>query len=244
MSSRSPDAAIGSPTVNSGSRRADMVTEHRIVRFLERWASRTRWLLLGASIVFLVAWTIVVVDESLAPATALVLNIVLGAIWLAFAIDYVLRLMLSRDRGHFIRRNLADLLSVLVPAFRPFLLLRYLSQVPYFRGEGGNAFRSRVIAFAVIVAAMFIYVISVAVLHAERGAEGANITNLGDAIWWACVTIATVGYGDLYPVTWTGRTLSIVLMIGGIAIVGTASATVISYFNDRTGRLRQQRRDG
>ena len=81
----------------------------------------------------------------------------------------------------------------------------------------------------------FVYFIALATLQAERNAPGATITDFGLAIWWAIVTIATVGYGDTYPVTVVGRLYATGLMIGGIAIVGAASATMISFISDKIG---------
>ena len=49
--------------------------------------------------------------------------------------------------------------------------------------------------------------------------NGANITNLGDAFWWAVETITTVGYGDYTPVTTIGRIIAIFVMFSGIGIV-------------------------
>ena len=54
----------------------------------------------------------------------------------------------------------------------------------------------------------------------ERDVPGSTITNLGDAFWWAIVTVTTVGYGDIYPVTLEGRMIATVVMIVGIAILG------------------------
>jgi voltage-gated potassium channel len=81
--------------------------------------------------------------------------------------------------------------------------------------------------------------LALATLEAERYAPGANIVTFGDAIWWALVTIATVGYGDTYPVTALGRFYAVLLMAGGVAIVGTASATIISFLNERVAGLRR-----
>src|SRR6476620_8140255 len=52
----------------------------------------------------------------------------------------------------------------------------------------------------------------------EHGHTGANITNLNDALWWAVVTISSVGYGDYFPVTIIGRIIAIFMMLSGIGI--------------------------
>jgi voltage-gated potassium channel len=60
----------------------------------------------------------------------------------------------------------------------------------------------------------------------ERNAPTATITNLGDAFWWAVVTVTTVGYGDIYPVTFEGRLIATVVMVVGIAILGILISTL------------------
>ena len=64
---------------------------------------------------------------------------------------------------------------------------------------------------------------SLAVLSAESTSPNANITNAADAIWWAYVTITTVGYGDKYPVTNMGRIVGIFVMTAGVGLFGTLS---------------------
>jgi voltage-gated potassium channel len=66
-------------------------------------------------------------------------------------------------------------------------------------------------------------------LDAERSSRDANISDFGDAIWWAVSTMTTVGYGDHYPVTPVGRLVAFGLMIGGIALLGTVTATLASW---------------
>lgn len=64
----------------------------------------------------------------------------------------------------------------------------------------------------------------------EAHATGSNIHNYGDALWWAVVTVTSVGYGDKYPVTAAGRAVAVVLMITGIALFGVVTASIASYF--------------
>ena len=73
---------------------------------------------------------------------------------------------------------------------------------------------------------------ALAVLDAERDAPGANITTAGDALWWAATTVTTVGYGDRYPVTTTGRFVAVALMVVGIAVVSALTAVIASWLID------------
>ncbi len=68
------------------------------------------------------------------------------------------------------------------------------------------------------------------VLLFEVHAAGSNIHNYGNALWWAIVTVTTVGYGDRYPLTPGGRIVATVLMLVGIGLIGVLTATVASVF--------------
>jgi voltage-gated potassium channel len=206
-----------------------------------RWERATAWPGIAASVLFLVAYSWNILDEHKSTALKITLLAVLGAVWLFFLVDYVMRLILARDKGAFVRHNPIDLLSVFLPMARPFRLLTGLRQLPGLQGNSGSHLRRRVVIIAASFIVMFIYVISLAEFQVERYAHGSNIRSFGDAVWWACVTMATVGYGDYYPVTVPGRVLAVVLMIGGVAIVGTASATIVNLLNDRTRSIRRDR---
>ena len=66
------------------------------------------------------------------------------------------------------------------------------------------------------------------VLQAERASTSANILTASDAIWWAYVTITTVGYGDRFPVTGTGRLVGIMVMTTGVAVFATFAGLISS----------------
>lgn len=66
-----------------------------------------------------------------------------------------------------------------------------------------------------------------------------NIDSFGDALWWSLVTVTTVGYGDIYPITLGGRIIGAMVMIFGIGFIGMFTATVASIFVER--KLRQDR---
>jgi len=71
---------------------------------------------------------------------------------------------------------------------------------------------------------------SMAMVWAEEDAPGANITTGSDAVWWAYVTITTVGYGDQYPVTATGRIIGVLVLTGGVALFGTLTGFLANAF--------------
>ena len=56
------------------------------------------------------------------------------------------------------------------------------------------------------------------------------MTSISDAVWWALVTVTTVGYGDLYPVTTEGKIIASFLMIIGIIVLGLFISTLGSSF--------------
>jgi voltage-gated potassium channel len=68
------------------------------------------------------------------------------------------------------------------------------------------------------------------VLKVESGAPNANITTASDALWWGAVTVATVGYGDRYPVTNLGRFVAVVVMIVGLGLFSVLTSFLADWF--------------
>ena len=76
-----------------------------------------------------------------------------------------------------------------------------------------------VVVLPSIIIILIIIFGGIGVYLVEHKHQGANITTLGEALWWAVVTITTVGYGDYFPVTAIGRIIAIFVMFSGIGIV-------------------------
>lgn len=77
---------------------------------------------------------------------------------------------------------------------------------------------------------VLILVCSVVVYRVEPASSG--YATMGDAVWWGFVTFTTVGYGDLYPTTTTGRVVAVTLMIGGIALIGLLAGALAEFLGD------------
>ena len=81
---------------------------------------------------------------------------------------------------------------------------------------------------------------SMAMVWAEEGAPNANITTGGDAVWWAYVTITTVGYGDQFPVTSAGRFIGVLVMTGGVALFGVLTGFLANTFLSPTKETKSE----
>lgn len=201
----------------------------------ERWFQLSYWPLLIASLVFIVVYSIQVI-WNLDGTPFVVGRVVITVTWIMFVVDYIVRLVLAEPRGPWFRHHLFDLAVVVLPALKPLRLLRALTLVHVLQRTAGTALRSRIAIYGAGSAIILIWISALAVLEVERPAPGANILNFGDAIWWAFVTLTTVGYGDFYPITAWGRTVAVLLMCGGVAVVGVVTATLASWVIERAAR--------
>jgi voltage-gated potassium channel len=160
-------------------------------------------------------------------------------VWAVFVAEYLVKLYLAPARWPFFRRHLVDLLVIAVPVLRPLRLLRLLRLLTLARSgliltsalkRARELLTHNGLHFVLLSVLTIVGVCSAVELAFEQHAPGASIHNFGDALWWAVVTVTTVGYGDKYPVTAGGRGVAVVLMLTGIGLVGVLSATIASYF--------------
>jgi voltage-gated potassium channel len=162
-----------------------------------------------------------------------------------FLIDFFLNLFgASKKSDYFIKeRGWLDLLGS-IPSFgilrfsallRLFRISRLARIARLMRGKNKEALVKDVIEnrgqytlfITVLMTILVLTVASVLVLQFESQSPEANIHTGGDALWYALVTITTVGYGDRYPVTLAGRVTAMFIMLMGVGIIG-ALASILS----------------
>jgi voltage-gated potassium channel len=158
-----------------------------------------------------------------------------------FLIDFLARLRRAPSRFDYVFRQFgwADLLASLpfpqVKILRVFRLIRVARLLR--RYGAGNIARSLVRdrAGSALLSLLFIAVLvlefgSLAILHVEKNAPDASITTASDALWYVIVTMSTVGYGDLFPVSNAGREIGTFIIFVGVGIFGTLSGYLANLF--------------
>jgi voltage-gated potassium channel len=183
-------------------------------------------------------------------ATMKLLSVYDNLICVIFLIDFFLNLKgASKKSDYFIKqRGWLDLLGSIpslglltnagkyMGLLRLARLSRFARIIRLLRGENKKALvkdilenRSQYAAFLTILLTILVLTVaSVLVLQFESQSPDANITSGGDALWYAIVTITTVGYGDFYPVTAAGRITAVFIMFMGVGIIGALASILAS----------------
>jgi voltage-gated potassium channel len=160
-------------------------------------------------------------------------NVICGV----FLVDFALNLRRSRPRANYFvkQRGWLDLLGSIpsfgffefTALFRLARLSRLARIARVLRGKNKKQLvqdvvrnRGEYAAFVTVLLAFLVLVLaSVLALQFESQSPDANIITGGDALWWAVVTITTVGYGDFYPVTAGGRLTGLFVMFAGVGVI-------------------------
>lgn len=175
------------------------------------------------------------------------------AVCAAFAADFFIQLKAADRKWVYLKWGWIDLISS-IPSL-PFLrigrvarivrILRLLRGIRSTRVIVTHLFENRARGtFATVALITFVLLIfsSIAVLNVET-APDSTIKTAEDALWWSLATVTTVGYGDVYPKTTVGHIVAGVLMIAGVALFGTFTATVASFFVQQDSRQEDEKID-
>jgi voltage-gated potassium channel len=198
---------------------------------VQKWERRSTIPLAALALVYLALYAFEVLgDEKLVQLFDLVLFSDL--IWAIFIVDFIARFAMHDDKKLFLKRNVIELIGLLLPFFRAFRMFRVVIAIG-FLARAAQSLQARINVYLGIVLPLLVFTCSLGVYEAEHNAPGANITNFGDAIWWAFVTVTTIGYGDYFPVTFEGRAIAVLLMLSGLALVSVITVSFASWFLDR-----------
>ena len=165
-----------------------------------------------------------------------------------FLLDFFNNLRITSDKSHYFFKQggWLDLLGSIpaIPSLPWTAIFRVARVVRLFRiirimrqrdmREIIDEFKAKraesALTITVIVALLTITTAAIVVLMAEVPTTESNIESGSDAFWWAFVTVTTVGYGDLYPVTAEGRFFAMILMVVGVGIFGVMTSYLSAAF--------------
>lgn len=162
-------------------------------------------------------------------------------ITIIFMLDFLYRFFTAESKRDYFFRNWgwADFLSAMPTSqlniFRIFRVLRVfrLLRLLGWRAMWDEMWHKRAgsaLFLTVFLVLLLLEFGGIAIVYTEADAPNANITSAADAIWWGYVTITTVGYGDHYAVTNSGRLVSMLVMTAGVALFGVITGFLANAF--------------
>ncbi len=168
-----------------------------------------------------------------------------GFIVMVFTVEYILRTISKRRRFVLSFYGIIDLLAILpfymsigtvdLRSVRVLRVLRLLRIAKLQQFE--KALQRLRLAFEEVgnelavyfgLTAMMIYLASVGIYYCENAAQPEAFRSVFHSMWWAVVTLSTVGYGDVYPITVAGRIFTFVILILGLSLVSVPSGLLAS----------------
>lgn len=143
-------------------------------------------------------------------------------IWGIFVVNLIIKVVISPRRLSFLKTNILEVIVVL-PYLQPLRIIFFGSKAIW-----GMTKISRP-DFLIVVSGGLVIISAMVVTTLERS-RNPELGSFPDALWWAIVTITTVGYGNQEPVTFFGRIVAVVLMITGVGFFGAIAANLAAFF--------------
>jgi voltage-gated potassium channel len=180
-----------------------------------------------------------------------------------FTLEYVARVWVVRRRSRYVRSffGIVDLVSILpayiellIPGTHFLMAVRVLRLMRMFRvfkmaeylGEAGlllnalAASRRKILLF--FAAVLTLVLVEGTVVYVVEHDANPDFANIPQSIYWAIVTITTVGYGDVAPVTVAGKAMASVIMLTGFAIIAVPTGIVTAEIGEQMWRQRVHKR--
>ncbi|MDG4716898.1 ion transporter [Winogradskyella marincola] len=183
---------------------------------------------------------------NLKPQTKAILNSIEVFCVVVFTLEYLARIFVSDRKLKFIFSffGLIDLFAILpfylsfgldlrsLRVLRMFRLFRLLKLVRYNRAMRHFAkamllAKEQIILF-MGVTLVLIYFAAIGIYYFENEAQPEHFSSIFDSLWWSIVTLTTVGYGDVYPITVGGRIFTFFILLIGLGIVAIPTGIISS----------------
>lgn len=165
---------------------------------------------------------------------------------LVFSIEYLLRIYVADHKLKFVFSfyGIIDLLAILpfylalgidlrslralrfLRLFRILKLMRYNRAINHF--TKAIALAKEEILLFLIVTLILIYFSAVGIYYFENEVQPENFSSIFDSLWWAIITLTTVGYGDVYPITVGGKVFTFFILMIGLGIVAIPTGIISS----------------
>lgn len=163
-----------------------------------------------------------------------------------FTVEYILRIYVADSKPRFIFSffGLIDLLAILpfylsfgvdlrslralrfLRLFRVLKLVRYNKAMNHFVRAMSSA-KEQIFLF-IFITMILIYFAAVGIYYFENEAQPEHFSSIFDSLWWAIITLTTVGYGDVYPITVGGKVFTFIILMIGLGIVAVPTGIISS----------------
>lgn len=209
-----------------------------------------QFLILASAVVF------VVESDNSTDAHATHFVVLDTTFFVLFSIEYILRVIIEPRKRDFIFSfyGIIDLLAILpslflLPGFRVLRILRFLRVFRIFKAtrfilavdrltEALSEIRRELLAL-VILSLMLVYLAACGIHYFEREVQPEAFGSILDSMWWAVVTLTTVGYGDVYPTTPGGKIFTALVTLVGVGLIAIPSGLLASVLTE--SRVERQR---
>lgn len=212
------------------------LSKYRGEKNLAAWEERSSTPMFVASVLYLLAFAAPIMSTRIQEPYDGYLNIIQMILWGLFAADYCVRLYLAPRRLYFITHNLMNLAIVLLPAWRIVSFLAMIHLTANRQYKRLSELGMKLFGYT----AIFIIMFALSIYSVESSEPGAMIRDLPTAYWWMFTTLATVGYGDVYPVTGIGRVIAVIVMLYGGGLVAVATGALASWIIEKFGGREEQ----
>jgi voltage-gated potassium channel len=210
----------------------------------ETWHLLVREIVETAMVVLGFVWIGLLVVE-LAYGLSPLLTGVFNVVWAVFILDFVVRLVLAKEKLLYLRSNWITAISLMIPAVRVLRVVRILRLAPVVRGVRmvrlltsfnrsmralGRTMGQRGFGYVVALTLIVVFAGAAGMYAFEREApEHDGFTSYGDALWWTAMIITTLG-SQYWPVTVAGRILCLFLALYAFTVFGYIAAVLASHF--------------